>query len=75
MEGATMEGGEQEVPNNDILRLLKYIQLFQDAGALEEEFKAFAEDGEDITTIGQLVRACQDEVSYWADDFDEDDEE
>ncbi|MGI6352584.1 MAG: hypothetical protein ACOX6M_12945 [Armatimonadota bacterium] len=49
--------------NNDILRLLKYIELFSELGILESEFKAFSED-DGITTIGELVNACSDEVYY-----------
>jgi hypothetical protein len=52
-----------KMANNDILRLLKYIELFSELGILESEFKAFAED-DGITTIGELVNACSDEVYY-----------
>jgi len=45
-----------KMANNDILRLLKYIELFS-------EFKAFSED-DGITTIGELVSACSDEAYY-----------
>ncbi len=49
--------------NIDILRLLKYIELFNGLGILESEFRAFAED-DGITTIRELVEPCETSVYY-----------
>lgn len=51
--------------NAKLLELLRYIKLFDKAGMLEDEFKAFSQYEEEIETIDDLLEVCEVEVSYW----------
>jgi len=58
--------------NKEILRLLENLKKFAinntiSIDLLDTEFKAFAED-ERLETISDLNDAIEDELSYWAED-------
>ncbi len=58
--------GEKDM-NKEILRLLKNLKPMIEAEVLDEEFEAFAEN-ENIKTISDLNDTIEDELSYWAED-------
>lgn len=56
--------------NEEILKLLEIIKIFNLRGVLEDEFDAFAEEFKDkeVVTIKELIDACETEMSYWETD-------
>ncbi|WP_168198241.1 hypothetical protein [Crassaminicella thermophila] len=50
---------------NNIERLYKNIKILVDTNMLEEEFKVFAEENSDVTTIEELNDVIETEISYW----------
>ena len=54
-----------EPMKDNLLKLLKNIKIFVEAGALEAEFEAFTGYEEPIETIEELIEAMESEMSYW----------
>ena len=51
--------------NEKLMRLLELIKIYNEADALEEEFKAFTGYEEPIETIEELIEQMEIEMSYW----------
>lgn len=56
--------------NEEILKLLEIIKIFNFHEVLEDEFNAFAEEFKDkeVVTIKELIETCETEMSYWEAD-------
>ena len=56
--------------NEEILKLLEIIKIFNFHGVLEDEFNVFAEEFKDreVVTIKELIETCETEMSYWEAD-------
>jgi len=55
--------------NKELLRLLELIKRYNENGAIEEEFKSFADNfKEDETmTVKELIEIMETEMSYWGE--------
>ncbi|MBS4959035.1 MAG: hypothetical protein KHZ99_18725 [Clostridium sp.] len=53
--------------NEDVLKLLEIIKIFNMQEVLEDEFNAFAEklEGNENVTLKELIDLAEDEMSYW----------
>lgn len=56
--------------NEDVLRLLEIIKIFNTQEVLEDEFNAFAEEleGNENVTLKELINLAECEMSYWEND-------
>ncbi|MDC4242582.1 hypothetical protein NE398_20885 [Clostridium tertium] len=56
--------------NEDVLRLLEIIKIFNMQEVLEDEFNAFAEEleGNENVTLKELLDLAECEMSYWEND-------
>jgi hypothetical protein len=48
-----------------LLRLLYNIQILQEVGLLEEEFNIFNQENPDLSSIDELNKTIETEMSYW----------
>ena len=60
-----MEEMEISKINARLMDLLRLIKIYNKAGCLEEEFKAFTGYEEPIVTIDELIEAMEEEMSCW----------
>ncbi|WP_180270977.1 hypothetical protein [Clostridium tertium] len=56
--------------NEDVLKLLEIIKIFNMQEVLEDEFNAFAEEleGNENVTLKELIDLAECEMSYWEND-------